>query len=206
MWPGDEHAISEARAASKHALTMVGEHERWLGTLGITSVGEFNRACIDGDVSQLTRVAEGFQEKRISIIADEIFICPLAQLPFDRANRVHASDVRLLRRIVRDRHGRGHDAAATIERWPLVRRGERRHIFPYQENANAVFDSSLIYELSVLRVFASRSLHEVPHAHPSFTTAIRLLEMLSHFVTIYPDHVPPTSLLREFIGGSGFEG
>jgi uridine kinase len=134
-----------------------------------------------------------------------IFICPLAQLAFDRLSRVHASDLRLLRRIVRDRHGRNTDAAATIARWPSVRDGERRHIFAYQHHADVVFDSSLIYELSVLRVFAERYLLEVPREHPSYTTAFRLLRMLDRFVSIYPDHVPPTSILREFIGGSGFE-
>jgi uridine kinase len=134
-----------------------------------------------------------------------VFVCPLAQLPFDRLARVHASDLRLLRRIVRDRHGRNTDAAATIARWPSVRDGERRHIFAYQHHADEVFDSSLIYELSVLRVFAERYLLEVPQDHASYTTAFRLLRLLDHFVTIYPDHVPPTSMLREFIGGSGFE-
>lgn len=142
------------------------------------------------------------------VAADEvfrIFICPLAQLPFDDLSRVRASDVRLLRRIVRDRFRRGADAAANIARWPSVRRGERLHIFPFQSQADAVFDSSLIYEPSVLKVYAERYLLEVPHDHPSYTTAYRLLELLEHFVTIYPDHVPPTSLLREFIGGSGFQ-
>jgi uridine kinase len=133
------------------------------------------------------------------------FVCPLAQLPFDRLTRVHASDVRLLRRIVRDRHSRGHDAADSILRWPSVREGERKHIFPYQDNADAVFDSSLIYELAVLKVFAERYLLEVPQSSPAYTTAFRLLQLADRFIAIYPDHVPPTSLLREFIGGSGFE-
>jgi uridine kinase len=86
-----------------------------------------------------------------------------------------------------------------------VRAGERRHIFPHQSNATAVFDSSLLYELSVLKVFAQRYLLEVPMHHASYATASRLLSLLERFVTIYPDHVPPTSILREFIGASGFE-
>jgi uridine kinase len=134
-----------------------------------------------------------------------VFVCPLAQLPFDALTRVHASDVRLVRRIVRDRHSRGHNAADTIQRWPSVRTGERRHIFAYQHHADAVFDSSLIYELAVLKVYAERYLLEVPETHPACSTAFRLLQFLDRFVTIYPDHVPPTSILREFIGGSGFE-
>jgi uridine kinase len=134
-----------------------------------------------------------------------IFVCPLVQLPLDRLTRVHASDVRLLRRIIRDRHSRGTNAAQNIMRWPSVRAGERKHIFPFQHNANAVFDSSLIYELAVLKVFAERYLLEVPQSHPAYTTAFRLLQLVDRFVAIYPDHVPPTSILREFIGGSRFE-
>ena len=110
-----------------------------------------------------------------------------------------------MRRIVRDRHGRGHDAASSIARWASVRRGERRHIFPFQHRADAVFDTSLVYELSVLRVYAQRYLLEVAPDHPSYTTAFRLQHLLERFVPIYPDHVPPTSILREFIGGGGFE-
>jgi uridine kinase len=332
-----------ARRASAHvAAVMVGQ-ERWLEALGVTSVGALNHACVSGDISQLIRVSEGFHEKRIGAIADEIrdrrdevrviciagpsssgkttfiqrlevqlqvngvlpvrismddyyvdreltprdaageydyealealdlkllgghldrllhgelvktarfdfatgksvqeagrelslaseqvlllegihglnpallttvpgnrvlriFCCPLAQLPFDSLTRVHASDTRLLRRIVRDRYSRGANAAETIQRWPSVRAGERQHIFPFQHHADAVFDSALVYELNVLRVFAERYLLEVPHDHPSYTTAFRLIRLLDRFVTIYPDHVPPTSILREFIGGSGF--
>lgn len=118
---------------------------------------------------------------------------------------VRPMDVRLVRRIVRNRHGRGISAADNIMRWPSVRRGEYKHIYPYQAHADAVFDSSLVYELSVLKVFADRYLLEVPQDHPAFPTAYRLRQMLDLFVSIYPDHVPPTSVPREFIGGSGFE-
>ncbi|MCC6903212.1 MAG: cyclic nucleotide-binding domain-containing protein [Polyangiaceae bacterium] len=336
--------VEHARDVSHQASAMTRDQDRWLETLQITSIGAFNHACIGGDVSQLIRVSEGFQEKRIGRIADDIhargravkvvciagpsssgkttfikrlkvqlqvnginpvgvslddyyverdetprdeqgdfdyeafealrvgllqqhitrllsgetlrtahydfasgashpdggqeitlrehdilmlegihginpkllsslpessvyrvFACPLAQLPFDRLTRVHASDVRLLRRIVRDRHTRGATAAMNILRWPSVRAGERKHIFPYQHHADAVFDSSLIYELSVLKVFAERYLLEVPQSDAAYTTAFRLLGLLDRFVTIYPDHVPPTSILREFIGGSGFK-
>lgn len=333
-----------ARAISQHTRSLSSEYTRWLETVGITSVGEFNTACVTGDVSRLIRVSEGFQEKRLSHIADEIaarshdlrvvciagpsssgkttfikrlsvqlqvngihpvnlslddyfkdreetprdasgefdfeafealrshllqahlarmlkgervktasfdfhegrsspeggpeialrhddmlmlegihglnpgllegiperaifrvFVCPLAQLPFDRLNRIHASDLRLLRRLIRDRHGRGHSAADTILRWPSVRRGERRNIYPYQHNNDAVFDTSLIYEPSVLKVFAERYLLEVPRTSPAYLTAFRMLQLLDRFVSIYPDHVPPTSIVREFIGESGFE-
>jgi uridine kinase len=134
-----------------------------------------------------------------------IFIHPMIGLPIDRLSSVAPADVRLLRRIVRDRHGRNWSAAESIERWPSVRDGERLHIFPFLPQADVVFDSSLAYEPSVLKVYADRYLLEVPREHASFTTAYRLRRLIDRFVTIYPDHVPPTSILREFIGGSGFE-
>jgi uridine kinase len=134
-----------------------------------------------------------------------IFVHPATTLPFDRLTRVSATDLRLLRRIVRDRHQRGYGAAENIDRWPSVQAGEREHIFPYQDEADAVFDSALIYEPAVLKVFAERYLLEVPQSHPAYPTAHRLRYLVDRFVSIYPDHVPPTSILREFIGGSGFE-
>ena len=134
-----------------------------------------------------------------------IFIHPMVGLPIDRLSSVSPADVRLLRRIVRDRHGRNWSAAESILRWPSVRDGERRHIFPFLPQADVVFDSSLAYEMSVLKVYADRYLLEVPREHPGYTTAYRLRRLIDRFVTIYPDHVPPTSILREFIGGSGFE-
>lgn len=144
-----------------------------------------------------------------SVVAPEqlyrVFVHPATTLRFDVASTLAPPDVRLLRRIVRDRHSRGYHAADTIERWPSVRRGEALHIYPHLHNADAVFDTSVVYELSVLKVYADRYLLEVPQEHPSFPTAYRLRHLLDRFVTIYPDHVPPTSILREFIGGSGFE-
>jgi uridine kinase len=134
-----------------------------------------------------------------------VFIHPATTLPFDRLTRVSATDLRLLRRIVRDRHQRGYGAAENIQRWPSVQEGERRYIFPFQGEADAVLDSSLIYEPAVLKVFAERYLLEVPLDHPAFATAHRLRHLIDRFVSIYPDHVPPTSIIREFIGGSGFE-
>jgi uridine kinase len=134
-----------------------------------------------------------------------IFINPATTLPFDRLTRTSATDLRLLRRIVRDRHQRGYSAAQNIERWPSVQAGERERIYPYQHEADAVFDSALIYEPAVLKVYAERYLLEVPPSHPAYPTAHRLRYLIERFVSIYPDHVPPTSLIREFIGGSGFE-
>lgn len=134
-----------------------------------------------------------------------ILVAPIGLLPFDQLSQVHSSDLRLLRRIVRDRHARATTAEQSILRWPSVRQGERHHIFPYAGHADAVFDTSLVYELSVLKVYAERYLLEVPQVSPAYMTASRLLQLLQPFVSIYPDHVPSTSILREFIGGSGFD-
>ena len=134
-----------------------------------------------------------------------IFVQPATTLPFDHLNVLAPDDARLVRRIVRDRHQRDYSAAETILRWPSVRRGELSHIYPNRVNADVVFDSSLVYEMSVLKTYAERYLLEVPASHPAFTTAFRLRNLIDQFVAIYPDHVPPTSVLREFIGGSGFE-
>jgi uridine kinase len=331
--------------AKDHDGDMVAEHQRWLAAMGVDSVGALSELCIDGRVSQLIRVAEGFHEKRISRIADQIaaardririisiagpsssgkttfikrltvqlqidgvnpvalslddyyvdrertprdeqggwdfealealdlprlqedvrrllagqavrtprydfkagrsqqqgghelqlhpgdalmlegihglnprllgdipgpgelfrvFIHPATSLPFDRLSRVSTTDLRLLRRIVRDRHQRGYQAAENIARWPSVQAGERAHIFPFQHEADAVFDSSLVYEPAVLKIYAERYLLEVPPDHPAYPTAHRLRYLVDSFVSIHPEHVPPTSLVREFIGGSGFE-
>jgi uridine kinase len=338
-------ATPRARARGNGDGDMVADHQRWLDGMGVTSVGAFNELCISGQVTQLIRVTEGFQEKRIGQIADlirarrdrvriisiagpsssgkttfikrltvqlqidgvnplaislddyyvdrvrtpkdargeydfealealdlallqdhvarllrgetvrtahydfktgtshpsggpeitlrpgdvlmlegihglnpgllgaatregelfRIFIHPATTLPFDRLTRVSATDLRLLRRIIRDRHQRGYGAAENILRWPSVQAGERAHIFPFQGEADAVFDTSLVYEPAVLKVYAERYLLEVPSDHPAYPTALRLRHLVDRFVSIYPDHVPPTSLIREFIGGSGFE-
>jgi uridine kinase len=134
-----------------------------------------------------------------------IFVHPATTLPLDRLTSTSSADLRLLRRIVRDRHGRATSAAGTIARWPSVRRGERRHIYPTYGNADAVFDSALVYEIGVLKVYAERYLLEVREGDPSYPVAYRLRQLIDPFVAIYPDHVPPTSILREFVGGSGFE-
>jgi uridine kinase len=327
------------------ASDMSTQHDRWLRGLGVTSVGAFNELCLGKGLSEIVRVAEGFHEKRVGRIADEIaergerarIICvagpsssgkttfirrlvtqlevngitahaislddyfldrertardpeggydfeslesldlpllhghllqlfegrtvrtarydfvtgrcdrhggpelalrpghallleglhalnprllagamagpstfrvlayPATALPFDPLSHVSLSDVRLLRRIVRDRSRRGIAPSDNIARWPSVRRGERANIFPFLDLADAVFDASLVYEPAVIKVFAERYLLEVPASHPSYVTAHRLRQFLDHFVAVTPEHVPPTSLLREFIGGSSFD-
>jgi len=133
-----------------------------------------------------------------------IFVSALTQLVIDEHNRIPTSDGRLLRRIVRDRRYRGTPAASSIEMWPRVRRGEQRYIFPFQEQCDVMFNSALVYEAAVLKTFAWRYLLEVPRENPARIEAYPLLRFLDLFVPIFPDHVPSNSVLREFIGGSGF--
>jgi uridine kinase len=134
----------------------------------------------------------------------KIYVSALTQLCIDDHNRIFTSDTRFLRRIVRDRLFRGYSATTTIENWPSVRRGEMRNIFPYQEQADVMFNSAMVYEQAVLRLFAERFLLEVPQDHPSFVDAYRLLRFVQHFVPMFDEAVPQISILREFIGGSAF--
>jgi uridine kinase len=133
-----------------------------------------------------------------------IYVSALSQLAIDDHNRIFTSDARLIRRLVRDRLYRGFNAERTLELWGRVRRGEARWIFPFQEGADVIFNSALVYEPAVLKVYAKRFLLQVPRSSRSYPEAFRLLKFLSLFVPIFPDEVPQTSLLREFIGGSSF--
>ena len=114
-------------------------------------------------------------------------------------------DNRLLRRIVRDYKYRGYSALDTIKRWPSVRRGEERNIFPYQEEADVMFNSALLFELFVLKKYAVPILEEVPEVEYDFSEARRLLKFLSYFKPISGVEIPPTSILREFLEGSSFD-
>ncbi|MBN1179135.1 MAG: nucleoside kinase [Anaerolineae bacterium] len=131
-----------------------------------------------------------------------IFVSALTQLNIDRHNRVPTTDTRLIRRIVRDARSRGYSAEQTLERWESVRRGEKRHIFPYQEHADVMFNSALVYELSVLKPLVEPLLLQVDHNSPRRVEIKRLLAFLEWFTPCTSDLVPDNSLLREFIGGS----
>lgn len=133
-----------------------------------------------------------------------IFVSALTQLVLDEHNRILTSEGRLMRRLVRDRRYRGTSAADTIARWPSVRRGEEEHIFPFQEEADVMFNSTLLYETAVLKPFAWRYLLEVPREHPSRVRAYEMIKFLEWFVPAAPEVVPANSVIREFIGGSGF--
>jgi uridine kinase len=137
--------------------------------------------------------------------AFRIYTSALTQLNLDRHNRVSTTDTRLLRRIVRDARERGYTAKDTISRWESVRRGEKRHIFPYQENADVMFNSALVYELSAIKTAAEPLLRQVPHGTPEYIESKRLLAFLEWFLPLNADLVPDNSLAREFLGGSALK-
>jgi len=133
-----------------------------------------------------------------------VYVSALTTITIDNHNWIPTTDNRLLRRIIRDHKYRGTSAVDTIRRWPSVRRGEEKWIFPYQENADATFNSSLLYELGVMKDFAEPILKKVPHDVVEYSEAYRLLKFLSYFQSIDLRMIPSTSLLREFLGGSSF--
>lgn len=134
----------------------------------------------------------------------KIYVSALTQLNLDNHNRLPTTDSRLFRRMIRDTRYRGYDALATLRHWPMVRRGEDHYIFPFQETADAMFNSSLIYEMAVLGKHARPLLEAVPETEPEIITARRMLTFLDFFGEIADELVPSNSLLREFIGGSVF--
>ena len=135
----------------------------------------------------------------------KVYVSALTQLNLDDHNRIPTSDNRLLRRMVRDYQFRAKDAAGTIKMWPSVQAGERKHIFPFQNTADAAFNSALDYELSVLKYYAEPLLRAVKPHQTEYAEAVRLLSFLENFAPIPPQYVPGTSILREFIGESEFK-
>jgi uridine kinase len=131
-----------------------------------------------------------------------IYVSALTQLNLDRHNRVSTTDTRLIRRIVRDARERGYAARDTIGRWEAVRRGEKRDVFPYQENADVMFNSALVYELSALKPLVEPLLRQVPHGIPEYIEAKRLLAFLEWFLPVDATIIPENSIAREFVGGS----
>ncbi len=134
----------------------------------------------------------------------KIYISALTQLNLDFHNRISTTDNRLVRRMVRDHQFRGNSALGTLQMWPSVRRGEKRWIFPFQKEADAAFNSALDYELAALKTLAEPLLREVKPYHPQYAEARRLLDFLECFLSIPIDHIPATSILREFMGKSSF--
>ncbi|MBQ0051440.1 MAG: nucleoside kinase [Treponema sp.] len=151
----------------------------------------------------------GLNDKLTPLVKPEykfkIYLSALTQLNLDDHNRVPTSDNRLIRRIVRDANFRGKPAAGTIAMWDSVQKGEQLHIFPFQNNADAVLNTALDYELPVLKVYAEPMLRAVKPSQKEYTEAVRLLSFLENFSPIPADYVPKQSIIREFIGGSSFK-
>ena len=157
-------------------------------------------------------VVEGIHALNPKLTADiddslkfKVYVSALTQLAIDGQNIIHGTDNRLVRRIVRDNNFRGWNAYETLRRWPEVVRGERQHIFPYQENANVMFNSALLYELGVLKVYAEPLLKQVPENCEEYAVAQQLLSFSELIEPIDAKYIPYNSIMREFLGGSSFE-
>lgn len=175
---------------------------------GTSFFDEKNKLSLSKNDILIMEGIHGLNPKLTPKIPDElkfkIYLSALTQLNLDDHNRVSTSDNRLIRRIVRDNNFRGKSAEGTISMWTSVRKGEEQHIFPYHNNADAILNTALDYELSVLRVYAAPLLRRVNPTMKEYTEAQRLLNFLENFATIPPTSVPSRSIIREFIGGSAF--
>lgn len=151
----------------------------------------------------------GLNDKMSYALPDEskykIYISALTSLNIDEHNRIPTTDGRLLRRMVRDARTRGATAKRTIHMWPAVRKGEEENIFPFQESADAMFNSALIYELAVLKQYAEPLLYNIEKGEPEYFEAVRLLKFLSYFLGVSTEALPKNSIVREFVGGSCFK-
>lgn len=177
----------------------------------LTGAREYNGNYIHLDAEEILVIEgiHGLNDSLTSEIPNEnkfkIFINAITQLNIDDHNRISTSDSRLIRRLVRDNQFRGRDAAATIESWNMVKKGEEENIFPYQENADTIFNSATIYELSVLKQYAEPLLFAVGPQQPEYITAKRLIKFLGYFLAAPGLEIPNNSLIKEFVGGSCFQ-
>jgi uridine kinase len=163
---------------------------------------------IDDDQLLIIEGIHGLNDKLTASIPKskkfKIYISALTSMNIDDHNRIPTTDTRFIRRIVRDHQFRGCSAVNTINRWPSVRRGEEKNIFPFQEESDVMFNSSLIFELGVLKVLAEPLLMEIDQSQPEYSEAKRLIEFLGNFLPIDSKEIPTNSIIREFIGGSCF--
>lgn len=172
---------------------------------------EYNGRCLQLGEKDII-IVEGLHalndELTMSINKDQkykIYISPLIQLNIDNHNHIHTSDIRKLRRIVRDSKTRGHGARETLRMWPSIKAGERNNIFRFQDDVDTVVNSALIYEIGVLKTYVEPLLFNVNEDDPEYPEALRLINFLRNFLPIPSDDVPSNSVLREFIGGSCFK-
>ncbi len=135
----------------------------------------------------------------------KIYISALTVLNIDYYNRISTTDTRIIRRIVRDYKYRNYSAKETIQRWKSIKAGEKKYIYPYQEEADAMFNTSIVYEHGVLKKYALPILNEISKDEPEYAEAKRLITLLNYFKPIEEDFIPESSILREFIGGSVFK-
>lgn len=176
---------------------------------GTSFFEEKNKMTLSDNEILIMEGIHGLNPKLTAKVPEEckfkIYLSALTQLNLDDHNRISTSDNRLIRRIVRDNNFRGKPAEGTIAMWPSVQKGEELHIFPFHNNADAILNTALDYELSILRVYAAPLLRRVPPTMAEYSEAQRLLNFLENFATIAPTEVPPRSIIREFIGGSAFK-
>lgn len=185
------------------------EIPRYSFPMGRRDPARTQRMRLQRDQILMTEGIHGLNEALTPVIPTEnkfkIYVSALTQLCIDDHNRIFTTDTRLCRRILRDRLFRGTTAAETIAGWESVRAGENRHIFPFQEDADVIFNSALSYEHALFKPYAERFLAEVPREHPSFMEAARLARFFQLFLPILTIEVPHSSIVREFIGGSAFK-
>lgn len=176
---------------------------------GVPYFEEKNKMKLDTNDILIMEGIHGLNDKLTPLIPNElkfkIYLSALTQLNLDNHNRISTSDNRLIRRIVRDARFRGKSAATTISMWPSVHKGEELHIFPFQNNADAILNTALDYELAVLKIYAEPLLRCVNPTQPEYAEACHLLNFLNNFAPIPPTAVPSRSIIREFIGGSAFK-
>lgn len=167
------------------------------------------RLCIDQNTILVLEGIHALNPELTPDIPDgkkfKVYVSALTTISLDNHNWIPTTDNRLLRRIIRDYKYRNYSAQQTISRWPSVRAGEDKWIFPYQENADMMFNSAMLYELAVLRSHAEPILSSVPQNCPEYAEAYRLLKFIRYFTPVQDKEIPPTSLLREFLGGSSFK-
>ena len=164
---------------------------------------------LDSDDVLVIEGIHGLNEKLTKEVPKEckfkIYISALTQININPHNRITTTDTRLIRRMVRDSQFRGFDAVSTIDMWPSVLRGERKYIFPFQEEADIMFNSALVYELAVLKPFVEPLLFKIDKSQLAYREAKRLIKFMNSFLSINDKYIPQNSIIREFIGGGCFE-
>lgn len=217
--PKDENGAYDFEAIEAIDLELFNEHLSKILAGEVVSIPCFNFLTgqreyrgktiqIDKNQPLIIEGIHGLNERLTTAVPKEhkvkIYISALTQLSIDNHNRIPTTDTRLIRRIVRDSQFRSHDALTTLNMWQSVRRGEERNIFPFQEDADIMFNSALIYELSVLKKYAEPLLQKITKEHAAYSEATRLLRFLSYFEGIDDNEIPFNSILREFTGMSCF--